>query len=104
MNIVESELFKKYPRVAPTAHIYGFTSKDIDSLLFKIANDLIASSYFNTNDSRQVALKAILVKLGLNRNEFYKHIEFRKNQIVSDEELEKDCGKYNLKAYKAILK
>lgn len=104
INMLESELFKDYPRVAPNAEILGFTHEDIKGLLSKIENDIRASSYFDTNQSRQNSLKTIFIRLNLKKDDFYKHINFRKNNPVSDGVLQQDCGRYNLLAYKAILK
>ena len=104
MSILESKLFKDYPRVAPNAEILDFTLEDIRGLLNKIENDLKASSYFDTDQSRQNSLKSILIKLDLKRDDFFEHIDFRKNNPVFDDELQQDCGIYNLLAYKAMLK
>ncbi|WP_299831442.1 hypothetical protein [uncultured Metabacillus sp.] len=104
MDITESRLFKEYPRVAPTAHSYGLSVEDVEFLLNKMENDLSASAYFKTTEQRQNALKAILMRVDQNRNDFFNHINDRFNNVVPDEKLEKDCGKYFIKAYKAILK
>lgn len=104
INILESELYKEYPKVAPQADIMGFTYEDIKILLSKIEQDLPASSYFNTSDSRQVALKAIIARLNLERDKFFEHLEMTRINEVPDVILETDCGRYNLKAYKAIIK
>lgn len=104
MNILESDLYKDYPRVAPNAEVLGFSHKDIKGLLSKIENDLRAPSYFDTHQSRQNALKSIFMRLDLKKENFFEHFNFRKNNPVSDDVLQQDCGRYNLLAYKAILK
>lgn len=105
MNITESKLYKAYPRVAPSAEAYGFTYDDIKSLDNKIKNSYESSSiYFNKGIVRQVVLKSIIVRLGLSRNEFFEHIEIRRYSNEPDEILRQDCGLFNIKAYKAIIK
>ncbi|MFO1442880.1 hypothetical protein KDN24_06580 [Bacillus sp. Bva_UNVM-123] len=104
MHILEDELFKHYPRVAPTAETHGFQYEDVEILLRKIESDLEASSYFNSGDSRQVALKAIITRIGLKREDFFEYLTKVKTHELPDDILQQDCGRYNLKAYKAILK
>jgi len=103
MKNSESKLYNDYPRVAPNAEILGFTHQDIKNLLRKIEKDIKASSYFNSTQSRQLALKSIFMRLDLKKDDFFEHIEYRQIHPVSDDVLQQDCGKYNLYAYKAIL-
>ncbi|WP_336125006.1 hypothetical protein [Niallia taxi] len=99
-NIMESQLFLKYPMVAPTAQQYGFTVNDIELLINKMKMNRESYSYHDTDKSREVALKAIFMRVDLDRDEFFKHLETRH---VNDEDLIKDCGKYNERVYKALL-
>jgi hypothetical protein len=101
MDITETKLFKQYPRVAPTADLLGFTVDDIELLLNKIRNDSESNRYFDNDDIRQTALKVIFVRLDLSRDDFFKHINTRKS---TDPDLSNECGLFNVKAYKAILK
>jgi hypothetical protein len=100
MNITETRLFKDYPRVAPMADLLGFTVDDVEILLNKMKNNLESNRYFDNDATRQVALKSILVRLNLTRDEFFKHIEKRNS---TDPDLSNECGLFNVKAYKALL-
>ncbi|MGG3986989.1 hypothetical protein [Bacillus smithii] len=103
MSLLETKLFKKYPRVAPIAEILGFSVDDIEILMNKMRSNLECNSYFKTDVAKQVALQAILIRIDLNKEEFFKHIHDVKHKGMNDEELSKECGRSNLKAYKAIL-
>jgi hypothetical protein len=101
LDITETRLFKEYPRVAPVADTLGFSVEDVELLLSKIENDFDANRYFNTDDMKQNTLRAIFVRINLRRNEFFEHI---KTKNFYDDDLSNDCGKYNVMAYRAILK
>lgn len=104
MNIIENPLYREYPRVAVIAETFGFKHSDIKYLLNKIKNDSKVTAYFNTDSSQQTALKAIITRLGLKRNQFFEYIRLCKINYVPDEILVNDCGKYYLLVYKALLK
>lgn len=102
MNL-NNEMYTKYPRVAPTAEIFGFNVKDIDSLVSKMNEDLKAELNYSL-DQKQLALKSIIMRLGLKKEEFIKYIGFVRENSMPDEVLVSDCGKYNLDLYKALVK
>ncbi|MED3550146.1 hypothetical protein [Cytobacillus praedii] len=104
MNLFKDKLFQEYPRVAPTANSYFFSYEDVKKLLDKMEKSLELSSQYQTSGQREIALKTILMRLDFNREDFFKHLEAKKRNALSDEELIKESGLYHLKAYKALLK
>ena len=98
-----NEMYTKYSRVAATAETFGFNVEDIDSLVSKMDEDLKGRLNYTT-DQKQNALKSVMMRLGLKRDDFFKHIEFVRENDMPDEVLVSDCGRYNLDLYKTLVK
>lgn len=67
------ELTNKFPQVSVVADKYNFTCEDIESLINKAYKYL--NHHLYNKGSIEVSLKALLVRLDMNRNDFYKYVE-----------------------------
>lgn len=105
-DITDSILFKEFPRVAPTADILGFTYEDVKFLLEKIENGFYCYDYYKDNNMMEIALKSILIRMDMNREQFFHYVDMKKTAYWTEYELHKAkkyIGAYQLPAYCAIL-
>lgn len=103
-----SKLFAEYSRIAVVADALGFSYEDVDSYLFKIMSSDIAKAIYQTKVGAELALRILLFRLDMRKDEFERHLE--ENRIsyrpITHEDLDKMLkvsGKYALAAYDALL-
>lgn len=68
--MLNNPLYKKYPRLAPTAEVYGFDCSDVELFLKVIEN----SSYRELIFCPELNLKALMVRLDVHKDKFEERI------------------------------
>lgn len=105
--MLESKLFKEYPRVAIVADNFGFSYEDIECLIGKIELYNYRSPIYNNRTQMELALRAIIVRMDMSREDFFNHIELRHStshwSLEETQKAKEYIGANQLNAYCAIL-
>lgn len=106
-SIFESKLFKEYPKVAIVADNFGFSYEDIETLIGKIEVYNYCSPIYNNRTQMELALRAIIVRMDMSREDFFSYIELlsstRHWSHDQTQKVKEYIGANQLNAYCAIL-
>ncbi|MFA1509931.1 hypothetical protein ACDN41_11945 [Priestia aryabhattai] len=97
-----AEIYEHYPRVALHADILGFNLKEIDDLITKAYQNLqLIVNYRHLHQkvsSVEIYLKMIMVRLGNDKDKFYKYINETKFDLNNEnfEKYRKVVGRQNV--------
>ncbi|AKO91969.1 hypothetical protein BEH_07570 [Priestia filamentosa] len=102
--IIDSPLFKDFPKVALTADNYGFTYEDISYLMDIVRLDPYCQQRYRGEGSIEIALKTIIFRLDLKKEAFYNFVSTLQAKDYEDmEHLSFLVGKYHLAEFVAIV-
>lgn len=71
---MDFSFYEKYRYVGVVADTYNFSEQDIEEMLKIIKEDQFCYDFYNSDKSMELALRAILVRCDLKKNQFYKKL------------------------------
>lgn len=105
---INEDFHSIFPRVCTTAETYGFAQEDIEKLINILQNDKNCMTIYQRQSTLETVLKMIINRLNLQRDDFYSHVQKKRNVLywyMSEfEKAETLVGKYALLAYTTIIK
>lgn len=101
-----AKITTKYRLIGVPAEILGFNCLDIDNMLDQIKNNTICRTVYGNDTSREIALRTLIVRMNLTRNEFYEKLDELSNVDITSyddiEQLRAYSGLYSLAALIAL--